>query len=514
MTYNVILFTDTPSADWFCRGYGAYRLNSEIRNHGYTALTVDFSSGLDWDTFTKIIDKAVSNETLVVGLSVTWFPYRNKNITNPRYVVGFKSMGIDPAVDFDRVEHPWHFDSLAYNASQGNLNKYIDYIKSKNLKTKFIIGGAKSNEYVFEEKVDNVFIGYSENMIIDYLHSLSGKGPKRIFNKIINYDIKAQDPRFDFNNSKTVYVETDCLMPKEIMTFEFSRGCIFNCAFCSYPHRGQDTRNYVKYQEVIYNELLDNWTKYGVYRYVITDDTFNDYTDKLKLIREAIQRLPFKPEFWAYIRMDLVGAHPEQAQLLKDIGVKEVYYGLEAWSNDTAKSINKGGSLKNKIKGMRIAKECWGKDVYVISGIIAGLPKDTEQSIIDSVEWYKTEGKNYVDLFGYASLTLYHPDDTWQWKFHSHIEDNLEEYGYSFPDPAEYPMEWVRNDSGDITSKSKANEIIKKYNAELAPYWTVPSPWDWKTMFDWDPDFRNKTATNLFYSHVTTQYFPKLLEKI
>lgn len=514
MTYNVITFTDTPSTDWFSRGYGSYRLASEIRQHGYTALTVDFSSSLDWDTFTKIIDCTVTADTLMVGFSVTWFPYRHKKIKNPRYVVGPKSLGISSEIDFDPTKHSWYYDSLSYNVSQGQLDHYIDYIKYRNPKCKVVVGGAKSNEYVFEPKLDNVFIGYSENMIIDYLNSLSKRDPTRLFNKIIDYDIKAQNGEFNFNASRTEYVATDCIRSNEILTIEFSRGCIFNCAFCSYPHRNQDTREYVKYKDVIRQELMDNWTKYKAYRYIITDDTFNDYTEKLMLIKEVIKSLPFQPEFWAYARLDLISRNPEQAQLLKDIGVKEVYYGLEAWSNQTAKDIKKGGSLAKKIEGMRIAKECWGNDVYIVSSIIIGLPNDTVASIDASAKWYAEEGHKYIDLFAYVSLTMYHPDDTWKYKFHSDIEDNLEKYKYSFKDPINKPLEWTRADSGDITSKEQADNLMVEYNKIVSPYWRESTCWNWKQVFDYNLDRAHISATTLYYDHVTKYYWPALLGQL
>ena len=514
MTYNVIQFTDTPSTDWFSRGYGAYRLASEIREHGYTALTVDFSSSLNWETFKKIIDASVGPDTLMVGFSVTWFPYRHKKIKNPRYVVGPKSLGISSEIDFDINEHSWYYDSLSYNVSQGHLDIYVDYIKYRNPKCRVVVGGAKSNEYIQEPKLDNVFIGYSENMIIDYLNSISGRGPRRIFNKIINYDIKAQSGSFKFNESNTKYVDTDCIRPNEILTVEFSRGCIFNCAFCSFPHRNQDTKEYVKYKQVIRQELMDNWEQYGSYRYIITDDTFNDYTEKLVLIKEVIETLPFKPEFWAYVRLDLISRNPEQAQLLKDIGVKEVYYGLEAWSNRTAKDIKKGGSLAKKIEGIRIAKECWGNDIYIVSSIIIGLPNDTIASINDSVDWYVKEGHNYIDLFAYVSLTLYHPDNTWEYKFHSDIEDNLESYKYSFVDPENEPLEWTRNDTGDITSKTQADNLMVECNKVVSPHWRESTCWGWKEVFDYDIDRGTKSATNLYYQHVTEYYWPQLLEQL
>jgi hypothetical protein len=501
---NVILFADMPSANWFARGYGAYRIASEIRKLGFTVLTVDFSSMIDWPTFQKIIDSSVGDETIMVGFSTTWYPTKHKKMPNPRYFVGMNSLSVDPSVDFDPNIHPWYFDSMAYSISGGELEKYVRYIKKINSKIKITIGGAKSHEYITEQCVDHIFVGYSENHIIDFLTS------KRIFNKIINYDVKAQSGSFDFNKSKTIYVDTDCILPSETLTFEFSRGCIFNCAFCSYPHRNQDTRNYVKYQETIRDELLDNWKKWGAYKYVITDDTFNDYTEKLMLIEEVIKDLPFKPEFWAYTRQDLIASHPEQAVLMKNIGVTETYYGLETWCDETAKAIRKGGSKSRKIDGMRICKEVWGNEVYTVAGIVIGLPHDTVTSINDSVTWYRNEGHKYIDLFGYGSLVLRDYGDRLQYISTSDIEKNLGQWGYNIPDPTNKPHHWVRI-GGDINSKEQADQLMLSSNAACKPYWNSVNVWNWVDIFISNNLDLNRNRTDIVYDHVTKFYIPKLL---
>jgi radical SAM superfamily enzyme len=507
---NVVLFADITGVEWFSRGYGAYRIASEIREHGYTVLTVDFSTFLDWDTFTKIIDQSVGPETLLVGFSSTWFPFRNgfgKEYPNPRQSVGVQSKILDPATDLGE------YDGMAYKISQGHLSKYVDYIKKTNAKTKVVLGGAKAFEYVQETSLDNLFIGYGENTIIEYLNSISRKGTQhRLFNKIIDYDVKAQLGKFDFNKSITSYVDTDCVHPDELGTIEFSRGCIFNCSFCSYPHRNQDTRNYVKYKETIYKELLDNYIQWGLHKYVITDDTFNDYTEKLQLIKEVIDILPFKPKFWAYVRLDIVARHPEQAQLLKDIGVKEIFYGLDAWHDDTARRIKKGGSRSKKIDGIKIAKECWGNDVYIMAGIVIGLPLDTVASLQEAIEWYKDEGHKYIDMLAFTSLALRSGNTLSKYLFASDIEQNFEEYNYSFPDPINEPLEWVRNDSGDIYTKAQADQLMNESFQAVAPYWNQNMPWD-KRLPGLTEMFVQSglSKKEMIYNYVITKYFPTLL---
>jgi hypothetical protein len=226
--------------------------------------------------------------------------------------------------------------------------------------------------------------------------------------------------------------------------------------------------------------------------------------------------------------MDLFYSNPEQIQLMKDIGVTEVYYGLETWHDRTAKVINKGGKLKNKIEGMKRAREIWGKDVYVTVGLVAGLPHDTIESIQEACDWFKDEGHKYVDWFNVCSLTIYPPTDNLQFKFFSDIEKNLDKYGYNFPDIENNPMEWTRNDDGNITSKSVADGLMDKWMGELGGYQTPRKQYWFQSalsVLDKRLDFENLLvadnqelaevlgpfkATEMFKRYTDEYYWPKL----
>lgn len=528
MSYQIILFADTPSSEWLARGYGAYRLASELRDQGYTVLTVDFSSTLVWDKYKELIDLAVGDDTLCVGFSTTWFPYRNLNYRNPRYAVGPKSTKQNSRIDFDPEQHAWYYDSLSFSFAMEGPDKWANYVRSKNPKTKVIVGGAKASEYALEKAVDNVFIGHSETMLPDYLENFTRKSGKKIFNKVIDWDVKAQDASFDFRKSSTKYVPTDIMLKHDLGNMEFTRGCIFNCTFCSYPHRNQKTKEYLKYKEVLRAEFMDNYEKWGITKYNIIDDTFNDSVEKLEVIKEVIESLPFKPKFWAYCRMDLFYKHPEMIQLMKDIGVAEIFYGLETWHPKTAKAIGKGGSNEMKIECMRRAREVWGDDVYVTVGIIMGLPYDTVESVEDAVNWFLKEGKDLVHWFNINAVTLYPPTATTDLRSLSDIERYPDKWGYYWPDAENDPLEWVKTDGSNIKTKSQADELMIKYQEMLYPlqsrrrnhwWYSLHAASNPKLDFDYlrsctddefDEAFRDYRPTDMFWHHVNHHYWPQL----
>lgn len=206
--------------------------------------------------------------------------------------------------------------------------------------------------------------------------------------------------------------------------------------------------------------------------------------------------------------MDLIAVHPEQAQLLKDIGVVELYWGLETWNPETAKAIKKGGSIEQKIKGLKTAKECWGDDVLITAGIVIGLPKDTVQSLNEVVQWYIDEGHNYIQLFTFWPLSLRAPSELNEYIFTSEIEDNLEKFGYTVPNDST----WARQDEGDITSKEQADKLMLECNKKIQPYLSFRREiWD-LGKFEYIGAF--KTRTDIVHNFITIYYFPKLMETL
>ena len=454
--YNIILCADTAYSYSLARGHGIQRLASELRNRGYSVLLLNYTSTLDLATFEKILDLAIGNETLFVGFSTTFFPYRSKEIdaTNNRRSVGTRPNQFD---EYNQQEHPWYFESLPYHFTQESTEPWILAVKKRNPKTKFIVGGTKSGEYIEDRLVDHVFIGYSETMMIEFVDSLSGKGKRILFNKVIDYDPGAEKPIWDFRSSRTWYTNEDVVLPADTLGFEFARGCIFNCAFCSFPLIGKKNVNdFLRYEQSIYDELVENYNRWGTTKYFIVDDTFNDSVDKLKLIHRVVTSLPFKLNFWAYARLDLLSSHPQMAELMYEIGVKEVNYGLETLHPETAKAIRKGNPEVKK-KGVKIARSIWGKDVFIGSGYIVGLPKETQASVRAANQWFLDEGYRYIDELQFNALTLIHKMGNQQVYF-SDIEKNAEKYGYTVLNDSK--GSWTKDDGSDITHRDQCLDLI------------------------------------------------------
>jgi len=430
--FHAIFFTDMSSKTWHMRPLGAYRLASELRDHGYNVLVVEYFS--KWLTHLpdlyKLIKSCVSDKTLFVGYSSTFF----SNV-----------------VEFDRSikTHRDYYGSAlsAWPISVDKIKILNKLIKKCNDNVKIFYGGTNAsriNNDIKNSGIDYAVQGYADGFIVQILDKLS-KNEYIKYNlsksaevKIIDYDIKGE--QFNFPESVTRYHESDFIRTNESLPLETSRGCLFKCKFCSYPLLGRKKNDpdYHKHTHIMAQEFADNFEKYGVTKYTMLDDTFNESTDKLQSIYEAMQESGVKNiEFNCYLRLDLIDRYPEQIALLKKMGIRSAFMGIETLNQEAAKAIGKT-SQPDRVKQTLIdIKSDWGDSANIFGSFIAGLPHDNEQTINEWMSWVYDRA-DLID--SYRILPLFFNGDP---VFPSELEKNPKKFGYQMF--ASEKNQWINN---------------------------------------------------------------------
>lgn len=533
--FQVILFTDAPYPHHRIRGYGVHRIASEIRKNGYSCLVVDFSSALTFDRYKELIDLAVGPETLMIGFSTTWLPYRLPDQEGYSNEIPGHLIGEQHKLSSDKEEkYNWRTENLVAQFGKAEVDDWLLYPKKVNPKVKIVLGGAKTDFYMDLPYVDNFIFGIAETMTIDYLNSLSGKGPKRIFNTMIDYDRKAHNNTWDFRESQTLYTDLDFIQPQETLNLEVGRGCRFKCAFCNFPLIGQKNVNdYLKYPEVIKDELLKNYEQWGTKKYFIVDDTFNDSTQKLEMLAKVMSDLPFDIKFWCYTRIDLLAAKPEQIELMKELGVAETFFGLETFNDRSSKTIGKGMASSKRKDTLYKAKEVWGDRVWMEGGFMIGLPYETKFSWRETMEWLKRDDCP-LDISTVYPLNIVKKTDRNNWFPTSWFDENYEQFGYHFPmdnNDLDSLLYWEKDDDTDIKNFYEAAQIAEESTVELKPYQRVrkgdfyvssfndPRLRDREKSLDLTDEEYSKIVSNidfeeLYYDTVNRDYFEKLFKQL
>lgn len=455
MTFDAIFVTDTATYPTYSRGYGAHRLASHLRANGYTALVIDFSAAMTLDLWKEICDYAIGENTKIVGFSTTWWPYRVPFEKNEIFKVSnidwLAETGSNP--DLNPT-------SLTYAAVMGSADEWINVVKNKNKKIKIIVGGPKIDFYL-DFPADFFMNGLGENQIIDFL-----KDSRRIWPKVIQHDINSNARDWGWNYSSTSYTRFDQIKKQEILNLEIARGCKFKCNFCSFPLIGQkNVAGYLKTEDTIFRELMDNYEKWGSTQYFVADDTFNDSIEKLEMMVRIKNRLPFDFKFKAYIRADVIATQPEQIKLLKDCGLASCYIGIESFHPQASKFAGKGMDPTRRKQALYDMNDYWGDDVSINVGYIIGLPGEDEKFLREQAEWFSKADCPVNYQVSFIGLVI-HPVRPDSYIYPSEIDKNPSAFGYHIPDMNK-SSHWTKDDGTDITSYLRAVELADELNNDV-----------------------------------------------
>jgi radical SAM superfamily enzyme YgiQ (UPF0313 family) len=182
------------------------------------------------------------------------------------------------------------------------------------------------------------------------------------------------------------YKKYDHILPDDWLPLEVARGCAFNCAFCTYDRKSSfdSYRN----PESLREELIRNYEQFGVTRYLIADDLYNDSKDKVRILYDKVwSRLPFQPEWTSYMRLDMFWSDPESAEFVKHSGARMGAMGIETLHNKAGTKVGKGLGKERILETLARLNEVWKDEVLMFGLFIIGLPDEPESSLIETSNW-------------------------------------------------------------------------------------------------------------------------------
>ena len=419
---NCIVLTGNADFPGGIKTTGGYRIATELRQAGYSVRVIDITvfNGFDND-LRAILEKLISNKTLWIGFSTNFFATL---FNMPLDLMGLSPIGADqPLIDF------------------------IMHCRKLNPKIKIVAGGFKTWNWS-RYKIHH-FMSYSDREVVDYTDWLAGKGKTDL-----SYHLgvtKGQEFK-EFTSSQIQYEETDIMLPGMSLPIEISRGCIFRCKFCAFPLNGKTKGEWIKKAEILRAEFIDNYEKWGTTNYIFSDDTYNDSLDKVKLLYdEVFSKLPFKITWTCYLRMDILMRFPEQADYLRESGLRSAVFGIETINVKSAKAIGKGVPPMDQMDFIRDLRNTKWKNVLTSSGFIIGLPYDNTDTAKELDEFLDSTN-NPLDHWSINPLHINPPHLRFDpdLKMTSEFELNFEKYGYYFPNGSTgaYSHHWYNDKTG------------------------------------------------------------------
>lgn len=168
-----------------------------------------------------------------------------------------------------------------------------------------------------------------------------------------------------------------------IMHITTSRGCPYNCIFCSARRFWKVTRFHSA--ERIFTEVKALMGKWYIDHIVIDDDLFLTNRQRLKRLTELMEEngLAGRVAFSCNARTNLI--NEEMCFLLKRLGMKSMNFGFETGSNRVLRYL-KGGNVtvEDHKRAIHLCKE-YGIRVY--GSLIFGSPTETLEEMKETLRF-------------------------------------------------------------------------------------------------------------------------------
>ena len=427
---NVILFTDVNNTYGFGRDPGAYRIATELREHGYSVQVIDFFASLTMKDIAKIVNKFVTPETLIVGFSTTHFASNDQIITRNHRESFVERAKVFSNCDCFPQSDEWIADMQTM---------FLD----ANPNIKFVVGGEKAVTATKERyNIDHWIYGNAEVSILKLLENINS------FPKYIHSNRDYLYTNFD--KSRITWTESDVIFPNEHLPIEIGRGCSFNCPFCSY--RKKSPTDLIKDANTLRDELLYNYETFGTTGYMVMDPTFNDSISKVEMYCNLFKSMPFKMEWSGFARVDVFARYPEMADMILESGAKSIQFGVESLHTPTMKVIRKGVSSELTKETLYKIKSVWKDDVIMGSFFIIGLPEETEDDFRRNMEWaFDPDCPIHSIDLGILTIRKYVDDIKEEVQFSKFSRDH-NSYDYSGP------KQWLNEQTG--MTRERAFEIL------------------------------------------------------
>ena len=343
------------------RSAGAHRIATWLREHDWDIEVLDFWPAWSREELVQFFESRVRKDTSWVGLSAM-FPLGGAGKKNQAKV-------------FEIVQNIQHIKSLYPNL--------------------VFIGGSQNISATLGYGLDYYVGGFAEYGILELLKMITGQNHKCIVHekeywgavrKVV--ECRHDYPAWPMPNAHIKYEDRDYMRSDEIPVLELGRGCIFSCKFCSFTVLGVKG-DHSRCADSLREELTENYERWGIDTYTISDETINDSPAKLKKMADVVRSLPFEVHLAGYMRADLLVANPSTWEDIWDMGLWSHFYGIESFNHKAAKFVGKGMN-PDRLKDGLLKIQDWFKEkgrYRATLSTIIGLPYETRETFLEGRDW-------------------------------------------------------------------------------------------------------------------------------
>ena len=250
---------------------------------------------------------------------------------------------------------------------------------------------------------------------------------------------------------------------KPLASLRTSKGCPYRCKFCALWKLAGG--RYLRRQPEKVVEELGEITEPFVF---FADDESLVDAKRMRQMAALIREAGIKKRYFLYGRSDTIVKHPDLLEEWRDVGLEQVFVGLEFFRDEDLEYVGKGSTVRENEEAVRILHSL---DIEVFPSFIV-RPEFTRDDFAAFRRFCRSLGLSFA---GFTTLTPLPGTD-----FYEEVKDRLITHDYDFFDfihtvlPTALPLKEFYEEHHRLyrgaTSFAKQFATLKRYNLKDVPH--------------------------------------------
>jgi anaerobic magnesium-protoporphyrin IX monomethyl ester cyclase len=186
--------------------------------------------------------------------------------------------------------------------------------------------------------------------------------------------------RSDLDHSKYLFSVPGAGI-RRFTTLITSRGCPYNCTFCTEPLMYGRTTRFRSATNVV-DEIQEFHDKHQINHFIFVDDTLTTRKERIMDMCAQLKerKLDITWEGWTHVNT----VSPDLLKVMHSAGLRRLSFGIESGNAEVLKSLQKNSTLPRVRDAYRWAKEA---GIETRGSVILGLPGDTRESVQETIDF-------------------------------------------------------------------------------------------------------------------------------
>jgi len=212
-----------------------------------------------------------------------------------------------------------------------------------------------------------------------------------------------------------------------------SRGCPYECVFCSAPAW---TGRRVRYRTPsLCVDEMEGLAHAGFSEITIEDDLFTLYRKHFLAVCNELERRRTGLRWNAFSRVDTIS--PETVETMARAGCQAICFGVESGSQELLDIAKKHSDLAKVRAAMRMVKDA---GIGALASFILGLPGETEATLRQTVDFAESLREEFGALYGFHILSPFPGTE---------VRERAAEFGLEI-----LTNDWTRYDANHVVART------------------------------------------------------------